>query len=556
MTNPRWPQPFTCDMAAAPQNTSEDESGLVYYMELLNANSRLFDSYKSVLQENIMLRKQSAQCRSTPESDADSKQDSTPQLRESTSRHQPSEERVEQLRKKDVETALRPRLEICCPHYSLSNSGLEYPILAICHSQFWLRVQHQRIKYLVIVVHYTISPTLWMKLQVQAAALVHTRKMLLVMHAAFTLDIQPQVVALTTQTINQEGLLISQFLLALLQIRDALKPGFVSTFPKIDAAKRSPRGGLTYRVTSPNRDSRLSSIQISQDHTPNVALQRQPGLGWCAKTEVKRGVPPSRLAPLHPWGDYCQMDPPSLLLNLGVCMHMQAPDCSARVPWPSVDGQAGSGNAGYGCRNPLASSPQHLLHNCVEMARPTDPEKRDRQQKELVRKRGGSLIRKAEQLGRLGNIFVYIVFHDPQYGYDGIVNIPEGFEEPNIKKMENGRQQNNELQASSNGIAEIDAPHEVDADFKTLFGQIEVCNDSKVADLQLVKTQASTVLKETTDRLTLANENVQKLRTTARTEARSKHQLIVNLWNRLNETQQADNKRVSRKRKYDDFLRG
>lgn len=59
--------------------------------------------------------------------------------------------------------------------------------------------------------------------------------------------------------------------------------------------------------------------------------------------------------------------------------------------------------------------------------------------------------------------------------------------------QENGRQQNNELQASSNGIAEIDAPHEVDADFKTLFGQIEVCNDSKVADLQLVKTQASTV---------------------------------------------------------------
>ncbi|KAL5867684.1 hypothetical protein ACKVWH_011431 [Pyricularia oryzae] len=85
-------------------------------MELLYANSRLFVSYKSVLQENIMLRKQSAQCRSTPESDADSKQDSTSQLRESTSRHQPSEERVEQLRKKDVETALRPRLEICCPH--------------------------------------------------------------------------------------------------------------------------------------------------------------------------------------------------------------------------------------------------------------------------------------------------------------------------------------------------------------------------------------------------------------------------------------------------------
>ncbi|QBZ66728.1 hypothetical protein PoMZ_13713 [Pyricularia oryzae] len=69
------------------------------------------------------------------------------------------------------------------------------------------------------------------------------------------------------------------------------------------------------------------------------------------------------------------------------------------------------------------------------MARLTDPEKRDRQQKELVRKRGGSLMRKAEQLGRLGEIFVFTVFYDPLYGYDGIVNIPEGFEEPNIKKM-------------------------------------------------------------------------------------------------------------------------
>ncbi|KAI6518959.1 hypothetical protein MCOR05_011182 [Pyricularia oryzae] len=50
------------------------------------------------------------------------------------------------------------------------------------------------------------------------------------------------------------------------------------------------------------------------------------------------------------------------------------------------------------------------------------------------RKRGGSLMRKAEQLGRLGEIFVFTVFYDPLYGYDGIVNIPEGFEEPNIKK--------------------------------------------------------------------------------------------------------------------------
>ncbi|TLS20512.1 uncharacterized protein PpBr36_11133 [Pyricularia pennisetigena] len=69
------------------------------------------------------------------------------------------------------------------------------------------------------------------------------------------------------------------------------------------------------------------------------------------------------------------------------------------------------------------------------MTRLTDPEKRNRQQKELVRNRGGSLMRKAEQLGRLGEIFVFTVFYDPLYGYDGIVNIPEGFEEPNIKKM-------------------------------------------------------------------------------------------------------------------------
>ncbi|KAI6347829.1 hypothetical protein MCOR25_010890, partial [Pyricularia grisea] len=52
------------------------------------------------------------------------------------------------------------------------------------------------------------------------------------------------------------------------------------------------------------------------------------------------------------------------------------------------------------------------------MARLTDPEKRDRQQKELVRKRGGSLIRKAKQLGRFGEIFVFTVFYNPLYGYD------------------------------------------------------------------------------------------------------------------------------------------
>ncbi|TLD03372.1 uncharacterized protein PgNI_12382 [Pyricularia grisea] len=63
-------------------------------------------------------------------------------------------------------------------------------------------------------------------------------------------------------------------------------------------------------------------------------------------------------------------------------------------------------------------------------------------------------------------------------------------------------------------------------------------------------------LIETTSQLKSTNENLQKLRTAARTEARSKHQLILTLWNRLNETQQVENKRTSKKRKYDDFLRG
>ncbi|KAH9429467.1 hypothetical protein MCOR02_009202 [Pyricularia oryzae] len=166
------------------------------------------------------------------------------------------------------------------------------------------------------------------------------------------------------------------------------------------------------------------------------------------------------------------------------------------------------------------------------MAPLTDPEKRDRQQKELVRKRGGSLMRKAEQLGRLGEIFVFTVFYDPLYGYDGIVNIPEGFKEPNIKKMrpkepqeqrqeavldeitvepndgscvheddgdssigETGNQEANEPQAYSNGTSEIDAPHEVDADFETLFGQKNICNDLKEANFQLIRKQPSIVVK-------------------------------------------------------------
>ncbi|ELQ41807.1 hypothetical protein OOU_Y34scaffold00252g2 [Pyricularia oryzae Y34] len=124
-------------MATTLQNTSEDESGLLRarrqrmnvhqsidllyqdHTKLLYANSRLFDSYKSILQENIRLR-QSAQLRSAHESDPDSEQDSRSQgqeqVRKNTSRHRPSEERVEQLQTSNLETALKPRFEICCPH--------------------------------------------------------------------------------------------------------------------------------------------------------------------------------------------------------------------------------------------------------------------------------------------------------------------------------------------------------------------------------------------------------------------------------------------------------
>uniref|UniRef100_L7IPW0 Uncharacterized protein n=1 Tax=Pyricularia oryzae (strain P131) TaxID=1143193 RepID=L7IPW0_PYRO1 len=49
-------------------------------VDLIYANSRLFDSYKSILQENMRLR-QSAQRRSTPESNADSERDLKPRLR-------------------------------------------------------------------------------------------------------------------------------------------------------------------------------------------------------------------------------------------------------------------------------------------------------------------------------------------------------------------------------------------------------------------------------------------------------------------------------------------
>ncbi|KAI7909941.1 hypothetical protein M0657_011566 [Pyricularia oryzae] len=63
-------------------------------------------------------------------------------------------------------------------------------------------------------------------------------------------------------------------------------------------------------------------------------------------------------------------------------------------------------------------------------------------------------------------------------------------------------------------------------------------------------------LIETTSQLRSTNENLQKLRTAAKTEARFKHQLILTLWNRLSETQQVEIKRTSKKRKYDDFLRG
>ncbi|KAI6446031.1 hypothetical protein MCOR17_010868, partial [Pyricularia oryzae] len=54
------------------------------------------------------------------------------------------------------------------------------------------------------------------------------------------------------------------------------------------------------------------------------------------------------------------------------------------------------------------------------MARPINPETHDKQRKELVRKRGGSLIKKAEQLGKLGETFVLAVVFDPLYGYDGM----------------------------------------------------------------------------------------------------------------------------------------
>ncbi|KAI6509886.1 hypothetical protein MCOR16_011545 [Pyricularia oryzae] len=176
------------------------------------------------------------------------------------------------------------------------------------------------------------------------------------------------------------------------------------------------------------------------------------------------------------------------------------------------------------------------------MARPTNPEKHKKQRKKLVRKRGGSLMKKAEQLGKLGETFVLAVVFDPLYGYDSIVHTPKGFKKPNIKKPsrrikrrcphsssqrqkqlpksqepvldeitieandgsylqeddgdspveENGNQKNNKLPAYSIGTSETDAPH-VDNDFKTLFGQIDFCNEPKMADFQPVKTQASTI---------------------------------------------------------------
>lgn len=79
-----------------------------------------------------------------------------------------------------------------------------------------------------------------------------------------------------------------------------------------------------------------------------------------------------------------------------------------------------------------------------------------------------------------------------------------------------------------------------------------------IFDKELIKQElclTKDALIKTTSQLRLTNENLQNLRTAARTEARSKHQLILTLWNRLNETQQIENKRISRKRKYDDFLR-
>ncbi|KAL5933736.1 hypothetical protein ACKVV1_011516, partial [Pyricularia oryzae] len=56
-----------------------------------------------------------------------------------------------------------------------------------------------------------------------------------------------------------------------------------------------------------------------------------------------------------------------------------------------------------------------------------------------------------------------------------------------------GNQDTKEPQAYPNGTSEIDAPHEVDDDFETLFRQMDTCNDLKEADFQLVKKQPSTV---------------------------------------------------------------
>ncbi|KAI6343505.1 hypothetical protein MCOR25_011137 [Pyricularia grisea] len=145
------------------------------------------------------------------------------------------------------------------------------------------------------------------------------------------------------------------------------------------------------------------------------------------------------------------------------------------------------------------------------MARPTNPETHDKQRKELVRKRGGSLMRKAEQLGKLGETFVLAVVFDPLYGYEHCPH-PQGLRRAEHQKSveasdgsylqeddgdssveENGNQEDNELLAYSNGTSEIDAPHEVDDDFETLFRQIHFCNEPKIADFQPVRTQTSTV---------------------------------------------------------------
>lgn len=65
----------------------------------------------------------------------------------------------------------------------------------------------------------------------------------------------------------------------------------------------------------------------------------------------------------------------------------------------------------------------------------------------------------------------------------------------NSSMEENHNQGSNKLQAYSNGRAEIDAPHKVDDDFETLFGQIDSCDDLKVGDLRLARKQASTIVK-------------------------------------------------------------